>query len=150
MEELLTAVDKCGDEGEGEGMDGRGEGRGPVSTAACRQLTLTYNDFAVHCFKLGLYVYKPATSVYVPVCVCVCVCMCLSVCVCVCACVCVCVRVCVCVYESVSLYRRKNYDEAIQLLNKALEDEKKEAGLYVNRGGTEMSHLSCQILLRLF
>ena len=31
--------------------------------------------------------------------------------------------------------RREKYDEAVQLLNKALEEEKKEAGLYVNRGG---------------
>jgi tetratricopeptide (TPR) repeat protein len=71
VDELLTAVDKCKEE-ERE--------RGSTYSAACRQLVLTYNDFAIQCFK------------------------------------------------------REKYDEAVQLLNKALEEEKKEAGLYVNRG----------------
>jgi hypothetical protein len=51
-----------------------------VYKASCRQLVLTYNAFAVLCFKRG------------------------------------------------------KYNEAVQLLNKALADEKREAGLYVNRG----------------
>ena len=33
------------------------------------------------------------------------------------------------------LLRREKFNEAVKLLNKALEEEKKEAGLYVNRGG---------------
>ena len=32
--------------------------------------------------------------------------------------------------------RKGKYNEAIQLLNKALEEEKKKAGLYINRGGS--------------
>ena len=38
-------------------------------------------------------------------------------------------------YVKFFVERREKYDEAVQLLNKALEEEKKEAGLYVNRGG---------------
>ena len=41
------------------------------------------------------------------------------------------------------VFRRRNYREAIQLLNKALEDEKTEAGLYVNRGGEPSSRDWC-------
>ena len=48
VDELLTAVDKCG-----------GEGRGSrVYTASCRQLVLTYNDFAVQCFRcVHMYIH---------------------------------------------------------------------------------------------
>ena len=50
VDELLTAVDKCkGDEGGGGG--GGGGGRSATHSAACRQLVLTYNDFAIQCFK---------------------------------------------------------------------------------------------------
>ena len=41
VDELLTAVDKCGGQREGNA----------VYAASCRQLGLTYNDFAVLCFK---------------------------------------------------------------------------------------------------
>ena len=62
VDELLKAVDKCG-EGAGEGEEGeeggeegergeRGEGgRRATYKASCRQLVLTYNDFAVLCFR---------------------------------------------------------------------------------------------------
>ena len=33
------------------------------------------------------------------------------------------------------LLRRGKFEEAVKLLDKALEEEKEEAGLYVNRGG---------------
>ena len=42
VDELLTAVDKC----KGEERE-----RGSTYSAACRQLVLTYNDFAIQCFK---------------------------------------------------------------------------------------------------
>lgn len=41
VDELLTAVDKCGGDAGGS----------VIYTASCRQLVLTYNDFAVQCFK---------------------------------------------------------------------------------------------------
>ena len=68
VDELLKAVDKCG-EGAGEGEEGEeggegeegeereeggegGEGgRRAAYKASCRQLVLTYNDFAVLCFR---------------------------------------------------------------------------------------------------
>ena len=46
VDELLTAIDKCG-----EGRVRDGGGCDPVYSAACRQLVRTYNDFAIHCFK---------------------------------------------------------------------------------------------------
>ncbi len=51
---------------------------------ASKQLVLTYNDFAMECF------------------------------------------------------RQRHFNEAVLLLNKAIKEEKKEKGLYVNRGGTEI------------
>ena len=33
------------------------------------------------------------------------------------------------------LYSKRFYDEAVVLLNKAIKGEKKEKGLYINRGG---------------
>lgn len=57
----------------------------PIYQDAQRQLLLTYNDFAIECFKKGYY------------------------------------------------------HEAILLLNKALKGEKREKGLYVNRGGNSMT-----------
>ena len=53
VDELLTAVDKSGEEGGGGGgeeREERGES-GSVSIAARRQLVLTYNDFAILCYK---------------------------------------------------------------------------------------------------
>ena len=41
VDELLIAVDKSEEDTSGSS----------VHTASCRQLVLTYNDFAVHCFK---------------------------------------------------------------------------------------------------
>ncbi len=74
MDDYLTAMDKCGHQQDL-----------PVYRHASRQLVLTYNDFALSCF------------------------------------------------------RKKNFDEAILLLNKAIKEEKREKGLYVNRGGKCLS-----------
>ena len=44
------------------------------------------------------------------------------------------------------MLRHGKYDEAIRLLNKALEEEKEEAGLYVNRGGVCVQSILCHSL----
>ena len=44
VDELLTAVDKCGGKREREKT-------GSTYSTACRQLVCTYNDFAIQCFK---------------------------------------------------------------------------------------------------
>ena len=68
-DDFLIALNKCNHDQDN-----------PVYWDSNRQLILTYNDFAVHCYK------------------------------------------------------RKFYEEAIQLLNKGIESEKNEKGLYMNRG----------------
>ena len=70
VDDYLKAMDKCG-----HGQDL------PVYRHASRQLVLTYNDFALSCFK------------------------------------------------------KRKFDSAILLLNKAIKEEKGEKGLYLNRGG---------------
>lgn len=63
-------MDKCGHQQDS-----------PVYIDASKQLVLTYNDFAMECFK------------------------------------------------------RRHFESAALLLNKAIKEEKKEKGLYLNRGG---------------
>ena len=70
MDDYLKAMDKCGHQQDL-----------PVYKQASRQLVLTYNDFALNCFK------------------------------------------------------KKRFENAIALLNKAIQEEKWEKGLYLNRGG---------------
>ena len=68
-DEFLIALNKCNHDQDS-----------PIYWESTKQLILTYNDFAVHCYK------------------------------------------------------KKFYEEAIQLLNKGIESEKNEKGLYMNRG----------------
>ena len=70
VDDYLTAMDKCSHRQDSS-----------VYKNACRQLVLTYNDFAMECF------------------------------------------------------RRRYFNEAVVLLNKAIKEEKNETGLYLNRGG---------------
>jgi len=70
VDDYLKAMDKCGHQQDL-----------PVYKQASRQLVLTYNDFALSCFK------------------------------------------------------KKRFENAIALLNKAIQEEKLEKGLYLNRGG---------------
>ena len=70
MEDFLLAMDKCDHKEDS-----------PIYLHASRQLLLTYNDFAMECF------------------------------------------------------RQRQFDSAVTLLNKAIQQEKNEGGLYLNRGG---------------
>ena len=75
VDDCLLAMDKCGHKQDSQ-----------VYCDASRQLVLTYNDFAIECFK------------------------------------------------------RKKFEYAIKLLNRAIKDEREEKGLYLNRGGMEIVH----------
>ncbi len=74
VDDFLTAMDKVSHQQDSD-----------VYVNASKQLVLTYNDFAMECF------------------------------------------------------RQRHFNEAVLLLNKAIKEEKKEKGLYLNRGGTELS-----------
>ncbi len=76
VDDYLMAMEKCGYQQECN-----------VYQNASKQLVLTYNDFAMECFK------------------------------------------------------QKHFDNAVTLLNRAIKAEKKEKGLYLNRGGKDLHKL---------
>lgn len=76
VDDFLLAMDKC-----------QHRQDSPIYHNASKQLLLTYNDFAMECFK------------------------------------------------------QRHFESAITLLNKAIKEEKREKGLYLNRGG-EINHIA--------
>ena len=110
MDDFLLAMDKCGHQQESS-----------VYKNASRQLVLTYNDFAMDCFKSVQQQQQLCSTVSAVVHLCVCVCV------------------------RVTTYRRRYFSEAVTLLNKAIKEEKNEKGLYLNRGGKK-KYLRTQLI----